>query len=123
MTHDEPSGTTDPGVDRYIGSFPAEVAARLTAVRETLHTAIPGAGERIAYGIPTVTLGGRSVVHFAAWKHHLAIYPEPETEGEDAERLRAYAAGRGTLQFPHRDELPLALVARIGELLAARSDT
>lgn len=87
MTDDQPS--SDPEVDGYIATFPAEVASRLAAVRETLHAAVPGAGERISYGIPTLTLGGRSVVHFSAWKHHLAIYPEPEAEGEDAERIHA----------------------------------
>ena len=54
-------------VDDYIASQPAEVQPVLQEIRARIHAALPGAGEMISYGIPTITIGGHYVVYFAAW--------------------------------------------------------
>ncbi|WP_241999299.1 hypothetical protein [Kribbella sp. VKM Ac-2569] len=40
-------------VDEYIASFPAEVREVLDEVRRTIHAAVPDAGEKISYQMPT----------------------------------------------------------------------
>jgi uncharacterized protein YdhG (YjbR/CyaY superfamily) len=59
-------------VDSYIAARPAEVRAKLTAIRTTVHRHVPDVGERISYGMPAFTLGDRPVLFVAAWKHHLS---------------------------------------------------
>ena len=54
-------------VEEYIASFPADVQEALQEIRRCCHAAVPGSGEMISYGIPTITLGGRYVVYFAGW--------------------------------------------------------
>ena len=45
-------------VDDYIASFPDDVQEILQRVREAIHDGIPGADEKIRYGIAAVMLGG-----------------------------------------------------------------
>jgi uncharacterized protein YdhG (YjbR/CyaY superfamily) len=51
-------------VDEYIAQFPADVQDVLQEVRRRCRAAVPGSAEKISYGIPTVTLGGKYVVVF-----------------------------------------------------------
>lgn len=104
-------------VDAFVGGFEGDVRARFEAVREVLHDAIPGAAEKIAYGVPTLTVGGKNVVHFAAYAKHLATYPVPDDEAFVADAA-PHRAGKGTLRFPHDQPLPLELIRRQAELLA-----
>ena len=64
-------------VDEYIASFPAEVQAVLEEVRRTIHAVVPGAGEKISYQIPTITLDGKSLLYFSGWKEHISDLPDP----------------------------------------------
>ena len=72
--------------------------------------------------MPTLTLGGRSLVHVAAWKHHVGLYPlpavDPAVDPGLARELAAYDTGRGTARFPLGQPVPAALIGRLGALLA-----
>jgi uncharacterized protein YdhG (YjbR/CyaY superfamily) len=105
-------------VEEYIGSFPAEVGERLETVRTIARDVVPGAAERISYGIPAVTSGGRDVVFFSGWKRHVAVYPLPAGDEALDSALAGYRAGKGTLQFRHDRPLPEDLVRRVVTALA-----
>ena len=104
-------------VDEYISSFPSDVQATLQAVRQTMRTAAPGTEETISYDIPTLTLGGRYVVYFAGWKHHISVYPVPAVEGQLGKDLEPYVAGKGTLKFPLDKPIPFDLIEQVVRLL------
>ncbi|TDO55049.1 uncharacterized protein YdhG (YjbR/CyaY superfamily) [Kribbella sp. VKM Ac-2571] len=106
-------------VDEYIASFPAEVREVLDEVRRTIHAAVPGAGEKISYQIPTITLDGTSLLHFSGWKSHLAIYPIPPTDATLTEALTPYRSGKGTLKFPLDKPIPYDLITRLAEAFVA----
>ena len=103
-------------IDDYIGTFPAEVRTGLEQVRQTVRTAVPDADETISYDIPTVTLDGRRLLHFAGWKHHLSVYPAPTGDDDLVRRLEPYRSGKGTLKFPLSQPIPYDLIG----LLATR---
>lgn len=105
-------------VEQYIDSFPEQVAARLKLIRQLARDVVPGAGERISYGIPAVTLGGRDVVFYSGWTRHIAIYPVPRGNEALDRDLAAHRAGKGTLRFPHDRPLPDDLVRRVVTALA-----
>ena len=107
-------------VDDYLVRFPPEVQAALQEIRRVAHAAVPGVEETIRYQMPTLTLDGTSLVHFAGWKHHLSLYPEPQAEGELERELDPYRAGRGTLRFPLDQPIPYALIGRVVQQLAAQ---
>ena len=63
-------------VDEYIRTFPEDVQIILEKVRQTIRNAVPMAEETISYQMPTISLSGRSLVYFAAWKHHIGLYAD-----------------------------------------------
>ncbi|MER7110297.1 iron chaperone [Streptomyces sp. NPDC000229] len=109
-------------VDDYIASFPEEVRDILQRVRRTIHEAAPeGVAEKISYGIPTVTLDRRNLVHFAGWAHHVSVYPVPEGDAAFQRDTEPYRSGKGTLKFPLKAPVPYDLIARVvGNLVAER---
>jgi uncharacterized protein YdhG (YjbR/CyaY superfamily) len=107
-------------VEAYIGSFPGDVQEILRRVRATILDAVPGAGERISYNIPTVTVDDRYVVYFSGWKSHISVYPLPSGDaGLDAD-LAAYKSGKGTLKFPLGKPIPYELIGRVAAALAGQ---
>ncbi len=100
-------------IDDYIRTFPADVQRILQHVRRTIRNVAPGADETISYQMPTFNLNGRSLVHFAGWKHHIALYPIPAV-GEALEReVSPYRASEGTLRFPLKKPIPFDLIERL----------
>ncbi|HEX8041713.1 MAG TPA: DUF1801 domain-containing protein, partial [Chryseosolibacter sp.] len=65
-----------------------------------------------SYAIPTFKLKG-NLVHFAAFKTHIGFYPAPRGIEAFRDELSKYAGGKGTIQFPLDDPLPLSLITRI----------
>jgi len=105
-------------VEEYIGSFPDDVQAVLREVRSRILSVVPQAGQTISYQIPAMTLNGKSLVHFAAWKNHISLYPVPAADPAFAAELAPYLAGKGTLRFPLREPIPGGLIERVVTLLA-----
>lgn len=105
-------------VEDYLGSLEPEAREVLESVRATIHAALPGAQDTISYNMPTVVIEGRRVVHYAAWKHHVSLYPAPE-DPDLADELAPYAGGKGTLKFPFDQPVPHDLVARVVQSLSA----
>ncbi len=102
-------------VDDYIAGFAPEVRAVLEKVRATIRGAAPGAVEGISYRIPAFTLQG-AVVYFAAFKHHIGLYPPVRGDAALTMRVAKYAGEKGNLRFPLDEPIPYALIARITRL-------
>ncbi len=99
-------------IDEYILSFPDDVGAKLTQVRQTIQEAAPEAKEKIGYGIPTFTFHG-NLVHFAGYEHHIGFYPTPGAIKAFEKELSSYKQAKGSVQFPLDLPLPLELIAKI----------
>lgn len=99
-------------IDDYIAAQSPAIQERLCAVRNAIATAIPEAEERISYQMPTFWKG-RNIIHFAASKNHIGIYPGPDAVAEFLPRLSDYKTSKGAIQLPNNKELPLELVAEI----------
>jgi uncharacterized protein YdhG (YjbR/CyaY superfamily) len=107
-------------VDEYLGSFSPEVRDVLEEVRRTIKKVAPEAGEKISYDIPTATIDGKPLVYFAAWKHHLAVYPVPGGDAAFEKELAPYRAAKGTLRFPYAKPIPYELIGKVVEHLLAK---
>lgn len=99
-------------IDSYISEFPESVRAKLQQMRETIQKAAPNAVEKISYGIPTFAVH-KNLVHFAAFKNHIGLYALPKTTPELSEELKRYKTGRGSVQFPLSEDLPLGLIEKL----------
>ena len=99
-------------VDNYIESFPEQTRKILLKVRETIKQAAPEAEEKISYQMPTFWLNG-NLIHFAAYKNHIGLYPTPSGIEVFKEELSAYKGAKGSVQFPINKEIPYDLISRI----------
>jgi len=53
------------------------------------------------------------LIYFAAQKHHIGLYALPEINIEFADSLKDYKTGKGSIQFPNNEELPMDLISEI----------
>jgi uncharacterized protein YdhG (YjbR/CyaY superfamily) len=101
-------------IDDYMGKFPEDVRSRLERLRSHVAALLPGAEEKISYGIPTFKLG-KNIFHFGAYPGHIGLYPGPEAIKAHAADLTAYKTSKGAIQIPHDVPLPLELVTHLVE--------
>jgi len=99
-------------IDEYIAGFPPDVQKLLRKIRMTIRKAAPEAKEAIKYRIPTFTLNG-NLIHFAAFNHHIGLYPTPSGIKEFEKELAAYDGAKGTIRFPFDEPIPYDLIAKI----------
>lgn len=100
------------GIDEYIAGFPADIQKLLESIRSTIRKAAPKAEETIKYAMPTFILNG-NLIHFAAYKKHIGIYPVPRGEESFKKSLAVYEGEKSTMRIPLDEPLPLALIGKI----------
>lgn len=99
-------------VDKYIQGFPVEVRKILSDVRSVIRETAPEATEGLKYGIPTF-IQGANLVHYAAFKHHIGLYPGPGALEAFREQLSVYKGSKGAVQFPLSGPIPFDLIRAI----------
>jgi uncharacterized protein YdhG (YjbR/CyaY superfamily) len=100
-------------VEAYIRTFPADVQSVLEAIRQTIRETAPEAVESIAYGMPAYKLSGKPLVYFGGFKNHIGLYATPTGHSAFAQELSKYKQGKGSVQFPLSEPMPLDLITRI----------
>jgi uncharacterized protein YdhG (YjbR/CyaY superfamily) len=101
-------------IDEYIQAQDEGIRDRLQNVRETIRKELPDAVEKILWSMPT-WWQGHNIIHFAAQKKHIGLYPRPEAVVQFMEKLTQAGCkySKGSIQIPYSDELPLELIAEI----------
>ena len=99
-------------IDQYIASQDEAVRPALTQLRAILREALPDAEERISWAMPTYWKG-RNLIHFAASKKHIGLYPGGEATTVFAEALKGLNVSKGTIRLPYGQPLPAGLIAEI----------
>ncbi len=106
-------------VDDHIRSFPPSVQDRLQSLRLLIMEVVPEAEEGFSYNMPAYHLAGKPLVYFAGYAKHIGVYALPVTHAAFADRLSAYKQGKGSVQFPHNQPLPLDLIRQMIEYRAS----
>jgi uncharacterized protein YdhG (YjbR/CyaY superfamily) len=106
------AASTPTTIDEYIAGFPPEIREILSQIRAVIHEAAPEATEAIKYRMPTFVLRG-NLVHFAAYKAHIGLYPTPSGIDAFAEELTPYTGGKGSVRLPLDRPIPFELIRRI----------
>lgn len=97
---------------KYFAKLPATARRPIKALADIIHKAAPGGVDVISYGIPAVRLNGRVFVWYAAWMHHLSLYPLSAEDRRIAES-KGYKTSKGTLRMPLGNPLPVGLIRRV----------
>lgn len=113
-----PNQTEPQTMDEYIAAFPVDIQVILMKIRTIIREAAPGAEETIKYRIPTFTFHG-NLVHFAAFKSHISLFPDPRGIEAFLNETAVYRAGKGTLQFPLDQPIPYELIRQIVQFRVA----
>ena len=99
-------------IDEYIASQDERIQPLLSEVRAILKTTLPEAEERISWSMPTYWKG-RNIIHFAASKKHLGLYPGGEATAIFADDLSDFSVSKGTIRLPYDKPLPADLIEKI----------
>lgn len=100
-------------VDEYISLQPGSIGGRLIQIRKLILNRVPEATESIAYNMPAYKTYGKPLIYFAAYKTHIGLYATPSGHERFKKELSKYKSGKGSVQFPLQQELPLDLITRI----------
>ena len=106
-------------VDEYIASQDEAVQPKLREIRAILQAALPDAQECISWSMPTYRKG-RNIIHFAASKKHLGLYPGGEATTVFSEELEGIDVSKGTIRLPYDKELPAELITKIAKWCLAQ---
>ena len=118
LSNSEGKGGVDPHAE-YLAACEPAVRYRLLAIRAAWEARVPGTTRCMAYRMPALRKG-RVIAYFAGFKHHIGIYPPVTGPPELVAELAPYAGPKGNMAFPHKDPLPLDLIDRVGQALAAQ---
>lgn len=99
-------------VDEYIESCPEEIRPKLQNLRHIIKEAAPEVSEKMSWAMPTFYYLG-NVVHFAAFKKHIGLYPGPNAVEFFRERLVEYKTSKGAIQFPLNKDMDSSLIQEI----------
>jgi len=99
-------------IDEYIAAQPENVRPLLQSIREIIREAVPESVEKISWQMPTFWMG-KNIIHFAAFKKHIGLYPGSEAIEYFSDHLTEYKTSKGAIQLPYDKPLPLPLIAEI----------
>jgi uncharacterized protein YdhG (YjbR/CyaY superfamily) len=107
-------------VDDYVAALPDDARPVMEEVRRVVHRVVPDVVEKISYQMPTFVLDGQPLVHVAAWKRHLGLYPLPPMDGDLAARVAPYRGAKDAMQLRYDRPVPYDLVERVVAVLLER---
>lgn len=98
-------------IDEYILMQDDEKQKDLLLIRKTLREALPDTIEKISWSMPTFWKK-HNIIHFAAFKKHIGLYPGPAAIDAFKDELKDYSVNKGTIRIPY-GKVDADLVARI----------
>jgi uncharacterized protein YdhG (YjbR/CyaY superfamily) len=107
-------------IDEYILTFPGKAQEKLREMRAVIKEVAPEAEETISYQMPAFRLKG-ILVYFAAFQHHIGFYPTGGVLDKFEKEVAPYKRGKGSIQFPMDEPLPLELIRKIVKFWAAEN--
>lgn len=113
-------------VEAHLAALPQPQQDTLRVVRAHLRTVLPDAEEGMKYNMPSFIVDGVAVASYEGFKQHCSYFPCSGGILAATGPLKGGTpAGKGTLQFPVDQPLPLVTVrklvkARLAELAARR---
>ena len=97
----------------YFSDFDTKIVEKLEQIRAEIKNEIPEVEECIKYAMPTFIFKKKNLIHFAAYKNHIGIYPGSEAIVVFEKELENYKTSKGAIQIPLSSKLPLELIKKI----------
>jgi uncharacterized protein YdhG (YjbR/CyaY superfamily) len=100
-------------VEEYINQFDDDVKKRLLQLRDIVRHESPGAEESLLYGLVGYKHNGMPLVYFGGSKQYIGFYATPNGHEAFADDFAKYKQGKGSVQFPINEPLPIELIKRV----------
>jgi uncharacterized protein YdhG (YjbR/CyaY superfamily) len=97
---------------QYFATLAPEKRAALEQIQALVQEKLPNARQCISYNIPAFKVN-RVFFYFAAFKHHIGIYPPLKTDEKLISELISYRGEKGNLSFPLSKPIPFELIGRV----------
>ena len=107
-------------MDAYIAALPEGPRVIMDAVRDRMRALVPEAEETIRYDMPAWRLNGETIIHIAAWKQHLGLYPVYRGDAAFEAMIAPYRDKKDTVKFLYTRPIPFAVIAAIVQQQLAR---
>ena len=102
-------------IENYIKQFPESTQEKLRQIYHEIKIVAVDAEESISYGMPAFKLNKKPLVYFAGYKNHIGFYATPTGHEAFIKELSKYKQGKGSVQFPLDEPLPLDLIRKMVE--------
>ena len=100
-------------VDEYIAQFDGDTRQRLIKLRDLVKGGAPGSYEGIMYGLVGYKYHNKPLVYFGGFAHHIGFYATPNGHEAFAGAFSKYKQGKGSVQFPLNEPLPVDLIKQV----------
>ncbi len=102
-------------INEYMKAVPRSSLSKTKDIHTLIKKLVPRGEETIRYGMPTIQLGGKNFLHFAAMKGHLGFYPTPSgVKAFEAELTKkGISFSKGCIRFSYEKPLPVSLITKI----------
>jgi uncharacterized protein YdhG (YjbR/CyaY superfamily) len=107
------SGGQLPDVEFYIMKYDSDKRERLQKIRRFMIELFPDSTERIYFGIPTVEMGGKIILQYAAYKKHITLIIGDVHSAYLKENYPEYHYTNYTVYFPDDEAFPDAFVKEV----------
>src|SRR6478609_9771463 len=99
-------------IEEYIKAAPEESQDKLRQMHACICAAAPGAAEGLKWSMPAYSYK-RILITFAVFKNHIGFYPTPYVIKTFEKQLEKYKTAESSVQFPHNQKFPLALISKM----------
>ncbi len=99
-------------IGEYISTAPASTVEKLVQLHECIREVAPGAEESLKWSMPAYSYQ-KILVTWAVFKNHIGFFPMPSAMAHFEKKLSKFKTGKGSIQFPLDQPLPLPLIRQI----------
>ncbi|TPV60046.1 hypothetical protein FJ444_07820 [Aestuariibacter sp. GS-14] len=107
--------------DYFLTVLPA-VRPLLESIQQRVELLLPEATRCISYNMPAFRNKKRAFFYFAAFKHHIGVYPPVSGNAEFIYKLTPYMGPKGNLSFSLNVPLPIDLICQVSIALYQQYD-
>jgi Uncharacterized conserved protein len=102
-------------VELYIMKFPNQIQDKLFEIKNLVETNYPQAKGRIAWRMPTYSIGMLDVFHFSAQRKFLSLYIGIEAMKFFEKETRGFNCTKNVVHLSFTDEIPKKLILDVIE--------
>ncbi|MEZ4948543.1 MAG: hypothetical protein R2784_03995 [Saprospiraceae bacterium] len=108
-------------IDQYIADFPEEIQERLQIIRKAIKEEVPEEKKQLVIRFLPSNLKEKPGPFCRLQESYPDFYPTPRGIEEFEGELSKYKQGKGSVQFPHDQDLPMDLIRRMVRFLKAKN--